>query len=85
MKLCAMIAGVALGMVVFVKITDVEVICVWGMMMAVIIVSMRLLCRRWLRVRHCMRRRDQGARHGKHNTKQSNPDVAHVYCLTTEC
>ncbi|MBA4337532.1 MAG: hypothetical protein C0421_01650 [Hyphomonas sp.] len=79
-----MIAGVAFGMVVFVKITDVEVICMLGMMMAVIMVSMSLLGRSWLRVRHCMRRRDQGARHGKHNTKKSNPDVAHVSCLTTE-
>jgi hypothetical protein len=84
MKLCAMIAGVALGVVMFIKITDVEVICMLDMMMAVIIVSMSELYCGLLRMRHCMRRRDQGARHGKHNTKKSNPDVAHVSCLTTE-
>jgi hypothetical protein len=85
MKLCAMIAGVTLCMMVFVKIIDAEIICMLAMMMAMIIVSMSLLCRSWLRVRHCMRRRDQGARHGEHNTKQSNPYMAHVSCLTTEC
>ena len=78
MQLCAVISGMALGMMVLIEITDDRVVIMRFMMMSVLVVCVGFVCWRHLRVRHCMRTRNERTRNRQHNTNESYPELAHT-------